>query len=313
MTKESVITRLREGGLKITPQRLAIIEVLIEKRHFHPGARLIYEEARKKKKSLSLSTAYATLNELSRYGIIKALQFDKMKNRCPAPPSRRKPPPYPVNAPRCPYRSYRRDGSMRVDGNYGSTLGYEPNSYGEWQEQPDFSEPPLKLQGDAYRWNYREDDNDYHTQPGKLFRLMSADQQKALFGNTARSIGGAPREIQIRHIGNCLKADPAYGKGVADALGIPLSDRTQIGIRSSSSPLASRESLHLQDHRQVGRREHPPVRHTNPPEERRQGITGDFREPTSALFTLRSPRKMGTFSRHSMIFSACNLDGIAPK
>ena len=49
-----------------------------------------------------------------------------------------------------------------------------------------------------------------------------ASQQQALFGNTARSIGGAPREIQLRHIGNCLKADPAYGKGVADALSIPL-------------------------------------------------------------------------------------------
>jgi len=28
----------------------------------------------------------------------------------------------------------------------------------------------------------------------------------------------------LLHIGNCLKADPAYGKGVADALGIPLSE-----------------------------------------------------------------------------------------
>ena len=53
----------------------------------------------------------------------------------------------PVNAPRCPYHSYHRDGAARVDGNYGSTLHYEPNSYGEWQEQPDFSEPPLKLEG----------------------------------------------------------------------------------------------------------------------------------------------------------------------
>jgi catalase len=60
--------------------------------------------------------------------------------------------------------------------------------------------------------------------PGALLRLMSADKKKFLFANTARAIGGAPREIQIRHIGNCLKADPAYGKGVADALGIPLSE-----------------------------------------------------------------------------------------
>jgi Fur family peroxide stress response transcriptional regulator len=81
MTQESIIKQLKEKGLKVTPQRLAIIEVMIEKRDFHPGARLVYEEAKKKKKSLSLSTAYATLNELSRHGIIKTLQFDKMENR----------------------------------------------------------------------------------------------------------------------------------------------------------------------------------------------------------------------------------------
>ena len=68
------------------------------------------------------------------------------------------------------------------------------------------------------------DDDDYYSQPGMLFRLMSADKQELLFANTARAIKDAPREIQIRHIGNCLKADPAYGKGVADALGIPLSE-----------------------------------------------------------------------------------------
>jgi catalase len=108
---------------------------------------------------------------------------------------------------------------MRVDGNAGSTLGYEPNSCGEWQQQPDFSEPPLKLDGDAARWDHRED-GDYYTQPGLLFRLMNAEQKKALFENTARAMGDAREEIKIRHIGNCWKADPACGKGVAEALGI---------------------------------------------------------------------------------------------
>jgi catalase len=56
---------------------------------------------------------------------------------------------------------------------------------------------------------------------------MNADQQQALFGNTARVTGDAPREVQIGHIGNCLKADPAYGKGIADAPGIPLSEVSQ--------------------------------------------------------------------------------------
>jgi catalase len=53
---------------------------------------------------------------------------------------------------------------------------------------------------------------------------MTPTQQQVLFENTARSVGDAPREIQLRHIGNCLKADPAYGAGVAKALGISLSE-----------------------------------------------------------------------------------------
>lgn len=127
----------------------------------------------------------------------------------------------PVNQPRCPIHSYHRDGAMRVDGNFGGTQGYEPNSLGEWPEQPGFAEPPLNLKGAADHWNHRED-TDYYSQPGALFRLMTSVQQQILFENTARSIGGIPREIQIRHITNCLKADPAYGKGMADALGIAL-------------------------------------------------------------------------------------------
>ncbi len=44
----------------------------------------------------------------------------------------------PVNKARCPFHSYHRDGMMRVDDNAGGTLGYEPNSYGEWKQQPEF-------------------------------------------------------------------------------------------------------------------------------------------------------------------------------
>ena len=77
----SIIQKLREKGLKLTSQRLAIIEVLVDKTPVHPGADLIYREAKKKVKSLSLSTVYSTLNELSKQGIIKMLEFDRMENR----------------------------------------------------------------------------------------------------------------------------------------------------------------------------------------------------------------------------------------
>lgn len=92
----------------------------------------------------------------------------------------------PVNAPKCPFHSNHRDGAMRVDSNNGAEICYEPNSKGALQEQPDFAEPPA--------------------------------QQQVLFENTARSVGGASKAIQERHIANCTKADPAYGAGVAAAL-----------------------------------------------------------------------------------------------
>ncbi len=129
----------------------------------------------------------------------------------------------PVNAPRCPFHSYHRDGAMRMDGNAGSRIGYEPNSKGEWSEQPDFSEPPLRLDDHADRWDHREDE-DYYSQPRALFNLMNDEQKNTLFENTARSVGGASLEIQTRHIRNCHKADPAYGEGVAKALGLVIDE-----------------------------------------------------------------------------------------
>jgi catalase len=53
---------------------------------------------------------------------------------------------------------------------------------------------------------------------------MTAAQRQTLFENTARAMGDAPDEIKHRHIGNCMKADPAYGEGVAAALGIPIGE-----------------------------------------------------------------------------------------
>lgn len=124
----------------------------------------------------------------------------------------------PVNAARCPVHSNHRDGAGRTDGNYGRLPHYEPNSFNQWQEQPEYREPPLKIRGDADWWDFRADDADYYKQPGDLFRLMTKGQQQALFDNTARAMGDAPDFIKRRHVENCTKADPAYGAGVEAAL-----------------------------------------------------------------------------------------------
>jgi len=123
----------------------------------------------------------------------------------------------PVNQPRCPFHSYHRDGAMRVDGNHGSTIAHEPNTRGEWAEQPDFREPPLSIEGAADHWNHRVDE-DYFSQPGDLFRLMTPEEQQRLFENTARAIAGVSKDVQERHIHHCTQADPAYGAGVAAAI-----------------------------------------------------------------------------------------------
>ncbi|WP_439811171.1 catalase [Bordetella bronchiseptica] len=126
----------------------------------------------------------------------------------------------PVNAPRCPFHSFHRDGMGRVDGNGGATLNYEPNSFGEWREARHAAEPPLALDGQAAdRWNHRVDE-DYYSQPGALFRLMDDDQKQQLFGNIGRHMAGVPEEIQRRQLEHFRRADPAYAAGVAKALGL---------------------------------------------------------------------------------------------
>jgi catalase len=131
----------------------------------------------------------------------------------------------PVNAPKCPFQSYHRDGLMRVDGNQGATLSYYPNSAGIWGSAPGAGEPALPIEGEAAHWDHRAEE-DHWEQPGNLFRMMTPDQRQALFGNTARAMGSAAIHIKEWHVTNCTKADPAYGDGVAKALGLMTSDDT---------------------------------------------------------------------------------------
>lgn len=123
----------------------------------------------------------------------------------------------PVNAPRCPFHNYHRDGAMRVDGNSGNGATYEPNSYNVFQEQPDFSEPPLSLEGAADNWNHRED-NDYFSQPRKLYELLSADEHQRMFERIAGDMQDVPEFIQQRQIALFSEVHPEYGAGVARAL-----------------------------------------------------------------------------------------------
>lgn len=123
----------------------------------------------------------------------------------------------PVNRPRCPVHSYHRDGAMRFDGNGGGSVNYEPNSFGGPVEDPRFKEPPLRISGDADRYDHREGNDDF-SQPRALYRLMSDDQRERLHRATAGSMKGVPSFIVERQLALFDRVDPAYGQGVRRAL-----------------------------------------------------------------------------------------------
>lgn len=124
----------------------------------------------------------------------------------------------PVNAPKCPVHHYHKDGAMRFFPSCTNPDAYyEPNSFGGPQEDKRYAEPPLKISGDAARYDDREGNDDY-TQPGNLFRLFDPDQKNRLFKNIATSMQGIPEEIINRQLSHFDKADPEYGEGVRQAL-----------------------------------------------------------------------------------------------
>lgn len=128
----------------------------------------------------------------------------------------------PVNRAKVSTNHYHRDGAMRVDGNFGGTVHYNPNSYGQWRDQNNLAEPAYDGRGAVDHYDYREDDSNYYEQPGALFRLMNSEEQERLFMNTMRNMGCSTEVVKKRHIRHCYLADPAYGEGVAKALGIDI-------------------------------------------------------------------------------------------
>ncbi|MCS4506044.1 catalase [Arhodomonas aquaeolei] len=125
----------------------------------------------------------------------------------------------PVNRPRVEAHTYHRDGYMRTDGNYGAAPNYEPNSFGGPQEDPSVAEPPLRISGDAGRYDHREGNDDY-TQAGELYRLMSADEKDRLVSNIVGHIGVVPVEIQRRQLPHFHRADPELARRIAEGLGL---------------------------------------------------------------------------------------------
>jgi catalase len=131
----------------------------------------------------------------------------------------------PVNRALCPVHNYHKDGAMRffepLTGNPDAY--YEPNSFNGPIQDERFLEPALKISGDADRYDHRLGNDDYR-QPGDLFRLMPNPAQVRLMDNITEAMHGVPLEIVKRQIAHFHKADPQYGIGVANRMGLAVAD-----------------------------------------------------------------------------------------
>ncbi len=135
----------------------------------------------------------------------------------------------PVNQPRgCPFHNtYHRDGPMRVDGNGGNQVDYEPNSFGGPQANKEkYDEPAIPTNGEGKRWDWFEcDDRDYFGQPNLMWSEVFDDgERRRLVENIVGSMEGSPKRIQLAMLPQFYLVHEDFGQGVADGLGIDKSD-----------------------------------------------------------------------------------------
>ena len=134
----------------------------------------------------------------------------------------------PVNAPRCPFHHYQRDGAMAgmppahgTDNNQGGGVNFYPNDRtgdGAPAPVPEVAEPAMPILGEAWVKAYDTQDEDNFSQAGNLYRLMSEDQKEQLTRNIAGGLVHATASVQERMLAQFQAADPDYGERVKSAM-----------------------------------------------------------------------------------------------
>ena len=72
---DEIIKRLKDKGITLTPQRIAIIEYMMNNKN-HPTADEIYNAIKKKYWTISVATVYSTLELLEELGEIQKIYTD---------------------------------------------------------------------------------------------------------------------------------------------------------------------------------------------------------------------------------------------
>ena len=129
----------------------------------------------------------------------------------------------PVNSPKnAKLNSTVRDGYM-TNGEYADTRNYQPSILSGYNDDWKLKEPlldPLGFENETRigQFDYREDDDDYYTQAGDLYRLMSSDEKERLCQTIAGTMKGINEKIIKLQLEHFNKADSNYAARIAQLL-----------------------------------------------------------------------------------------------
>ncbi|MFO0793966.1 MAG: catalase [Candidatus Brocadiaceae bacterium] len=150
----------------------------------------------------------------------------------------------PVNAPKaCTTNNYQRDGFMCFGVTGGGHPNYYPNSFGGPAPDPKAAEPAFVVSGKVSRQRYIHPNNDF-VQAGDLYRKVMTDSDRAhLIGNIASHLGNAQKLFQLRQTALFYKADPDYGRRVAEELGLNVKDVESLAQMSQEERIKATQEM----------------------------------------------------------------------
>jgi catalase len=139
----------------------------------------------------------------------------------------------PINSPKAAKaQTYQRDGAMRCDGGGGSGPNYWPNSFGGPAPDPSVADPMFEVSGKAGRHQVKVIDDDF-VQAGDLYRKVMTDTDRAhLVGNIVAHLKNAQKRIRLRQCAIFYKADPEYGRRVAEGVGVDVKEVERLAATS---------------------------------------------------------------------------------
>lgn len=123
----------------------------------------------------------------------------------------------PINAPKAPVHNHQQDGFMNTKTN-SSGINYEPNSFDGVKENPHAKGIHYSLEGEIGSFEY---DEDYYSQAGDFYRLLSEEERTRLIQTIAGSLGQVQnQQIKERQVMHFYRADPDYGRRIAEAIDV---------------------------------------------------------------------------------------------